>query len=167
MRTSTPMQKTGLVRLLTAVVAAASLLSLLSSSWVEAADCILTTRGTRMFLDADCITGETIVVPQGFRLASQHNTMIPVDPLPGHFAAGLSETGAAVAPVTQLVVNVIDLADDFARSSSLPFLQGSLSVSAPRMRNRLCLDNTSALCGAQITDSRRSPQLLIHYRFLF
>ncbi len=167
MRTSTPMQKTGLVRLLTAVVAAASLLSLLSSSWVEAADCTLTTRGTRMFLDADCLAGETVVVPPGFRFASQHNTMTTVDPLPGHFVAGLSETGATVAPVTQLVVNVIDLADDFARSSSFSFLQGSLSVSGPRMRNRLCLDNASALCGAQITDTRRSQQLLLNYRFLF
>ena len=120
-----------------------------------------------MFLDADCITGETIVVPPGFRFAGQHNTMIPVDPPLGHFAAGLSETGATVAPVTQLLVNVIDLADDFARSSSFSFLQGSLSVSGSRMRNRLCLSAASALCGARITDSRRSQQLLIHYRFLF
>ena len=167
MRTSTPTHKTGVVRPLTTVVAAASLLSLLSGSGVEAADCTFTTIGTRMFLDADCRTGETIVVPPGFRFVGQHNTMTAVDPLPGHFVAGLSETGATVAPVTQLLVNVIDLADDFARSSSFPFLQGSLSVSGSRMRNRLCLSDASALCGAQITDSRRSQQLLIHYRFLF
>ena len=93
--------------------------------------------------------------------------MTSVDPPLDHFVAGLIGNGAAVAPVTQLVVNVIDLADDFARSSSFPFLQGSLSTSRSRSRNRLCLCDATSHSGSRIMDSRRFHQLLIHYLFLF
>ncbi len=73
--------------------------------------CQFSTSGTTMTLLTDCITDDTIHIPNGFTLNGAGHTITGVDPDDGHFLGAVVANGGAVAHVTNLTVTVNGLAD--------------------------------------------------------
>lgn len=73
--------------------------------------CTFTTSGTTMTLNGDCVTDQTILVPNGFTLDGNGYSITAVDPVGGHFLGAVVRNGGAVAHVTNLTVTASGLAD--------------------------------------------------------
>lgn len=71
--------------------------------------CTFTTVGTTMYLDGDCVTDETIFIPDGFTLNGNGYTITAVDPLSGHFLGAVVRNAGATAHVTKLTVTASGL----------------------------------------------------------
>ncbi len=71
-----------------------------------ATDCTFTTVGTTLNLDADCMTDESIVIPEGMTLDGKGHTITGVDPAAGHFVGAVVTNGGATANVINLTVTV-------------------------------------------------------------
>ena len=91
----------------TAAAAAVGLMSLMGTA-ADAA-CSFTTVGTTMFLDGDCTTDTTIVIPDGVTLNGDGFAITAVDPGGGHFVGGVVENGGSTAHVTNLMINTDNL----------------------------------------------------------
>ncbi len=76
-----------------------------------ATTCLFVTSGTTMRLQGNCTTDSSIIIPNGFTLDGQGNTITGVDPLAGHFTGGVVQNGGAVAHVRRLAVTVSGLAN--------------------------------------------------------
>ncbi len=74
-------------------------------------DCTFTTLGTIMTLDNDCTTDETLVIPDGYTLTGDHNTITAVDPVGGHFEGAVVMNGGTTAYIERVIVSVSGLAD--------------------------------------------------------
>ena len=85
--------------------------------------CTFTTVGNTMTLDGDCITDETIFVPDGFTLEGDNHTITAQDPAAGHFTGGVLENAATGSPITiqnvrittNNLTNTCDAGDDRLR----------------------------------------------------
>jgi predicted extracellular nuclease len=73
--------------------------------------CQFSTSGTTMTLLANCITDNTIFIPNGWTLDGDGHTITGVDPDNGHFVGAVVANAGAVAHVTDLTVTVDGLAD--------------------------------------------------------
>jgi predicted extracellular nuclease len=73
--------------------------------------CQFSTSGTTMTLLTDCITDDTIHIPNGWTLDGDGHTITGVDPEDGHFLGAVVANAGAVAHVTDLTVTVDGLAD--------------------------------------------------------
>ncbi|QLH09288.1 hypothetical protein DSQ19_07225 [Candidatus Nitrosotenuis sp. DW1] len=96
------------------------------------ADCQFTTKKTVMTLNNDCITDETILIPNGFTLDGKRHTITAVDPLGGHFVGAVVKNQGTVAHVTKLniatsgLANVCDAGDDRLRGIMFEGASGSI-----------------------------------------
>src|SRR3982751_4089232 len=75
------------------------------------AQCSFNTSGTTMTLAADCTTTTSVIVPNGFTLEGAGHTITGVDPVGGHFAGGVIQSGGATAKVTNVKVTTSGLAE--------------------------------------------------------
>jgi predicted extracellular nuclease len=73
--------------------------------------CQFSTSGTTMTLLTDCITDDTIHIPNGWTLDGDGHTITGVDPADGHFLGAVVANAGVVAHVTDLTVTVDGLAD--------------------------------------------------------
>ncbi len=73
--------------------------------------CRFSTSGKKMTLLTDCITDDTIHIPNGWTLDGAGHTITGVDPENGHFVGAVVANGGKVAHVRNLTVTVDDLAD--------------------------------------------------------
>lgn len=73
--------------------------------------CTFTSVGSIMQLDGNCMTDESITVPNGMTLDGQGFTITAVDPAGDHFRGGVIENGGALAHVTNLGVTTSGLAN--------------------------------------------------------
>ena len=71
----------------------------------------ITTKGTRLILNADIITDETITIPDGYTLDGNGHTITAVDPPGGHFIGAVVQNEGATAHVKNLTVTVSDLSN--------------------------------------------------------
>ena len=83
----------------------------LSSSNDSPTACVFTTSGTTMTLTADCTTDHTILVPDGFTLDGDGNSITAVDPAGDHFRGAVVRNGGSTANVTDVEITAADLAD--------------------------------------------------------
>src|SRR5438309_258759 len=88
---------------------------LASSAFVKPASatttCVFSTIGTTMTLLANCTTDSTILVPNGFTLDGNGNTITAVDPAGDHFRGAVVKNGGTTANVTNLGATALNLAD--------------------------------------------------------
>jgi len=97
--------------------------------------CTFTTSGTTMTLDADCVTEQTIAVPDGYMLDGAGHSITAVDPAGGHFLGAVVKNGGTEAHVTNLTVttdglaNVCDGGDDRLRGILFDGAGGSITNS--------------------------------------
>lgn len=122
-------------RVLLVLVAMAVIAILPAGSAGATTTCTFTTVGTTMTLDADCTTDTTILVPAGFTLDGDGNTITAVDPVAGHFLGAVIKNAGTVAHVTNLTVtasglaNVCDGGDDRLRGILFDGAAGSITKS--------------------------------------
>ncbi|HEX7708862.1 MAG TPA: right-handed parallel beta-helix repeat-containing protein [Thermoanaerobaculia bacterium] len=96
-------------------------------------DCSFTFSGDKMFLDEDCTTETSIVVPHGMTLDCAYNTITAVDPPGGSFLGAVVRNGGAEAHVTQCIVTTFNLkngckaGDDRLRGIMLEGASGSVT----------------------------------------
>jgi hypothetical protein len=67
--------------------------------------------GTTRYLDGDCITTETILVPDGFTFDGNGHTITATDPAGGHFLGAVIMNGGTTASVIDLNVTASGLAN--------------------------------------------------------
>lgn len=92
------------------VLIAMVLIAMLPAGATNAAStCTFTIADTTMTLDADCTTDATILIPDGFTLDGNGNTITAVDPASGHFLGAVVKNGGAAAHVTDLTVTALGL----------------------------------------------------------
>jgi hypothetical protein len=95
--------------------------------------CVFVTAGSTRTLQGDCITDDTIAVPDGFTLDGAGYTITAVDPIGGHFTGGIVENGGATAYVTNVTIttsnlaNVCDGGDDRLRGILFDGAAGSIT----------------------------------------
>jgi hypothetical protein len=99
--------------------------------------CAFTTSGTTMTLTADCITDESIVVPDGFTLDGNGNTITAQDPPAGeHFRGAVVKNGGSTAHVHNLAIdtsnlqNACDAGGDRLRGIMFDGASGSITHNA-------------------------------------
>ena len=73
--------------------------------------CTFTTVGSTMTLDDDCTTDATILVPNGFTLDGDGNTITAADPPLGHFLGAVVKNAGPFAAVKNLTIDTDSLAD--------------------------------------------------------
>ena len=73
--------------------------------------CRFSTSGRTMTLLTDCITDDTIEIPNRFTLNGAGHTITGVDPEDGHFVGAVVANGGGIANVRNLTVTVRGLAD--------------------------------------------------------
>jgi hypothetical protein len=73
------------------------------------AECEFNTSGTTMYLTADCNTETTIVIPDGYTLDFNGNTITAVDPAGGSFLGAVVKNGGAVAHVLDASITTMNL----------------------------------------------------------
>lgn len=95
--------------------------------------CSVTTVGTTITLNGDCVTDTTIFVPDGYTLDGNGYTITAVDPAGGHFLGAVVQNGGATAHVTNLTVtasglaNVCDAGDNRLRGILFDGAGGSIT----------------------------------------
>lgn len=118
--------------ILTLMFAAITLL-LQSTPTMAVSDCTFTNKGSTMKLDGDCVTDETILIPDGFTLDGKNHTITAVDPPAGHFTGAVVTNAGTNASVKNLTVtvsglsNVCDGGDDRLRGILLEDASGSIT----------------------------------------
>lgn len=94
------------------ILIAMALIAVVPAGVTDAAStCTFTTVGTTMTLNADCTTDTTILVPDGYTLDGDGNTITAIDPAGGHFLGAVVKNGGAEAHVTDLTVTAPGLAN--------------------------------------------------------
>jgi hypothetical protein len=94
------------------ILIAMALIAVVPAGVTDAAStCTFTTVGTTMTLNADCTTDTTILVPDGYTLDGDGNTITAIDPAGGHFLGAVVKNGGAEAHVTDLTVTASGLAN--------------------------------------------------------
>lgn len=73
--------------------------------------CATSTSGTTITLLADCVVTSSFVVPDGYTLDGNGNSITAQDPPGGHFVGGVVENGGDVAHVTDIEITASGLAD--------------------------------------------------------
>ena len=84
---------------------------LLTFTALANAQCTFTTVKKTKFLNGDCTTSTSIIIPNGFTLDGAGHTITAVDPVGGHFVGGVVQNGGASANVTNLKITTSNLAD--------------------------------------------------------
>ncbi|MEW6044655.1 MAG: right-handed parallel beta-helix repeat-containing protein [Thermoproteota archaeon] len=74
-------------------------------------DCQFTTLENTITLENDCMTDETILIPDGFTLDGKQHTITAVDPTAGHFLGAVVKNAGSVAHVRNLVITTDNLAN--------------------------------------------------------
>ncbi len=72
-------------------------------------NCTFTFVGTKMVLDGDCFTDQTILVPDGFVLDGNNHTITAVDPTSGHFLGAVVKNEGTTAAVMNLRITTLGL----------------------------------------------------------
>ncbi|HXE76603.1 MAG TPA: right-handed parallel beta-helix repeat-containing protein [Candidatus Xenobia bacterium] len=83
----------------------------LAAPALASAQCTFTTVGTTMYLDADCTTSSTILVPDGYTLDGNGFTITAVDPSGDHFKGAVIKNAGWTAHVTNLTITTSNLAN--------------------------------------------------------
>jgi hypothetical protein len=119
-----------------AAVVAAGAVSLAGAGGAAAATtCTFETSGSTMTLQGDCVTDETIPVPDGMTLDGDSHTITAQDPPVGHFTGAVVANGGTEAYVTDLGViagglaNVCDAGGDRLRGIMFEGASGAISGS--------------------------------------
>ena len=73
--------------------------------------CSFTTNGNVMKLNANCITDQTINIPDGFTLDGANYTITAVDPTGNHFKGAVVKNEGASASVTKLTIKTSSLSN--------------------------------------------------------
>lgn len=95
--------------------------------------CSFTISGTTMTLDGDCITEETILIPDGYTLDGAGHTITAEDPASGHFLGAIVKNEGTTAYVTNLTIdtnslnNTCDDGDDRLRGILFDGASGSIT----------------------------------------
>lgn len=76
-----------------------------------ATNCAFTTNGSEMVLNANCTTDQTILIPNGFTLDLNQNTITGIDPPAGHFVGAVVKNGGSEAEITNGTITVSGLVD--------------------------------------------------------
>ncbi len=129
--------KTTITRLavLTLILAAMALL-LNSTPTLAANDCLFTDTGSALILAGDCMTDETILVPDGYTLNGAGYTITAVDPPAGHFTGAVVANAGANASVKNLTItasglsNVCDAGANRLRGIMFEGASGSITHNA-------------------------------------
>src|SRR4029434_3438582 len=91
------------------------LLLMLVLAWARPAlaanDVVFTDKGRTRTLTNDCTTDASIVIPNGFTLDLNGNTITAVDPPGGHFTGGVLQNAGASASVRDGVITASNLAN--------------------------------------------------------
>jgi hypothetical protein len=74
-------------------------------------DCQFDVKNTKMSLQNDCVTDETILIPDGFTLDGKDHTMTATDPPSGHFIGAVIKNQGSIAHVKNLKIATDDLAN--------------------------------------------------------
>ena len=121
------MKKIGLM----AVLFAASMLTIAGFATAYT-DCYFETYGMTMYLRNDCITDETLYIPDGMTLDGQNHIITAIDPLGGHFKGAVIKNAGNAAHVRNLKIfaqnlaNVCDSGDDRLRAILFEGASGSI-----------------------------------------
>jgi hypothetical protein len=73
--------------------------------------CSFTDSGTTRTLNGDCVTDQTILVPNGFTFDGNGYSITAIDPMGGHFLGAVIKNAGATAHVTDLTVTTSGLAN--------------------------------------------------------
>jgi hypothetical protein len=76
-----------------------------------ATTCTFTTVGSEMVLNDNCNTDSTILIPNGFTLDLNQNTITGIDPAGGHFVGAVVKNGGIKAEITNGTITVSNLVD--------------------------------------------------------
>jgi hypothetical protein len=93
------------------IIAVAAFSLVMAASAFGATTCTFTTVGSEMTLDADCTTDSTILIPNGFTLDLNQNTITGVDPAGGHFLGAVVKNGGSKAEIANGTITVSGLAN--------------------------------------------------------
>lgn len=122
-------------KLLFALASAATISMLAASGATASTSCTFVTSGDTMALTGDCVTDETIVVPDGMTLDGNSHTVTAQDPEGGHFTGAVIANAGDEAYVTDLRVtagglaNVCDGGADRLRGIMLEAASGAVTGS--------------------------------------
>jgi hypothetical protein len=75
------------------------------------AACTFVATGTEIVLTASCTTDTTILIPNGFTMDLNQNTITGVDPAGGHFVGAVVKNGGTEAEITNGTITVAGLSD--------------------------------------------------------
>ncbi len=78
---------------------------------LAATDCSWTDVDTTRYLDNDCTTDETLVVPNGFTFDGRGFLISAVDPVDGHFTGAVLRNGGDVAHFTDIIISATELSN--------------------------------------------------------
>ena len=98
-----------------------------------ATTCTFTISGSEMVLDTNCTTDQTILIPDGFTMDLNQNTITGIDPAGGHFVGAVVRNGGEQAEITNGTVtvnglsNVCDAGDNRLRGVMFQGASGSIS----------------------------------------
>lgn len=99
---------------------------------LAANDCQFDVKSTKMILQNDCTTDETVLVPDGFTLDGKDHTITAIDPPGGHFVGAIVKNQGIIAHVQNLKIatsnlaNVCDAGDNRLRGIMLEGASGSI-----------------------------------------
>lgn len=89
----------------------AALAAIFSAATFAANDCVFTTKGSTMSLQADCTTDASLVPPDGFTFDGRKNVITAVDPVGDHFRGAVIQKYGGTANVMNFVINAGNLAN--------------------------------------------------------
>lgn len=95
-------------------------------------DCQFDVKNTKMTLQNDCTTDQTILIPDGFTLDGNDHTITAIDPLGGHFLGAVVKNQGTTAHVKNLKIatnnlaNVCDAGGDRLRGIMFEGASGSI-----------------------------------------
>lgn len=119
-----------------------SLMVLGSGSALADTTCSFTLQNAQMKLDGNCVTDETIYVPDGKTLDGQWHTITAQDPVGGHFVGAVVQNEGGTANVKNLTINTSNLAnvcdsgDDRLRGIYFKNAGGSITYNTVRNINQ-------------------------------
>ena len=107
----TTRKRLGIAGALVALVAIGALLMPMAVGPAAAQndDCTFTVADVTMTLDGDCTTDETILIPDGFTLDGNGNTITAVDPASGNFLGAIVKNEGTTAHIKNLRLTTDDL----------------------------------------------------------
>lgn len=118
------------------VVLIALVTAFMAAPAAAASNCVFTDTGSSWILQGDCTTDTSIVVPDGYTLDGNGNTITGVDPAGGHFVGAVVVNGGSSMYVQDVnltvsdLTNVCDVGNDRLRGIMFQGASGEVSHSS-------------------------------------